>query len=371
MQIEFLLSAGLLLTVALIYSTICCPICAMFARRLDIVDHPGERKIHSEKIPYGGGAGIFTAFFATLLTAYLVLIFGESNMPEKLQEFIKAHNNGLFEFASIKKLLTVFAGGVLVFALGLYDDWRPLSAKVKLLLQILAATLVWCGGVQITFFFDSQIVSFFLTVSWLVLITNSFNLLDNMDGLSSGVAIIAAFFLFLINMLTAHWFVAAFLAVFIGAEFGFWRSNFLTSHKSKKIFMGDGGSLFTGFMLAVAAAAGTYYDYSGSIHAALMPVIVLGVALFDTASVIVIRAVSGKPIYVGDTNHLSHRLHRMGFSRKKSVLIIYMLGIILGLNSLLLLYVSNIGAMIVFGISLLIVALMAVLMKAKRVDKNL
>lgn len=336
------------------------PLCARFALRLRMVDNPGERKIHVRITPYGGGLAIWFSLFLCLTGCYLALAFFRDWLPAGVATLVNSNLPGLRDPIVLRKLAGIGGGSLLIFGLGLVDDLRPLPAKFKLFVQILAALVLWYCGLRITAFIDSAAVSLLLTVGWVVLITNAFNLLDNMDGLSAGVALLAGLHLLLISALTGHLFIAAFLAIFCGCCGGFLRHNFAPA----KLFMGDAGSLLLGFLLASASVAGTFCDNLSPAHAILIPILVLGVPLFDTASVIVIRLRSGKSIFVGDTNHLSHRLTRLGFSRRSAVLVIYLLCFIFGQCALLLPYLHTLSALAVFIIALAITLLMALLMAA-------
>lgn len=350
---------------SLLLSLLLTPLCAKLAHKLRIVDKPGERKTHERVTPYGGGLAIWLSIFLTLLAGYTVIALRTRILPEYLSPLINVNFNGLTDPIIFHKLLGIFAGSSIIFCLGLVDDVRPLPAKFKLTLQILAAAVVWYSGIRITLFIDSTIISFLLTTGWIVLISNSFNLLDNMDGLSSGVALLAGASLLFISTVTGHIFIAVFLAVFCGSIGGFLRYNFPPA----RLFMGDAGSLFTGFMLATICVAATFCNNISQAHTALIPILALGVPLFDTASVIYIRLRNRTSIFVGDTNHLSHRLVRMGFSRRNAVLIIYLLGFIFGLCAVLLRELDQVAALICFTIALAISALMTLLMSANLKEK--
>lgn len=335
------------------------PLCARLARRWGLVDHPGERKIHATAVPYGGGIAILMAVGVTVAIAYLTLALGFDALPAAWREFIRPHLSGLTEAATIRKLAGMLGGAAGVFVLGLVDDFRPLPPRLKLLAQVLAASAAWLGGVRVLPLFDSQLLSYFLTVGWVVVVTNAFNLLDNMDGLSAGVALAACGALFGV-MSGEYYFTAAMISVFAGALAGFLPRNF--ARPEKKMFMGDAGALFAGFVLATLTIAGNYYADRGPTHALLMPVILLGVPLFDTVSVIVIRLRLGRPVMVGDTNHLSHRLTRRGFTRHQAVGIIWLLSVICGLLAQLLAQLDTTRAIITFAAALSVVLLMAALM---------
>lgn len=337
------------------------PFWARWARRFNLIDQPGERKIHQQATPYGGGLAILFGILLTIIVAYLMLIYAPEFLPMAWRNFIFPHLAGLAEFSTRQKLGGLLAGALLIFIMGLFDDRYNLSARIKLLVQISAALLAYFSGVKIGVF-AAWWLNLPLTILWIVLITNAFNLLDNMDGLSAGVAAIAGIFLLTI-MSEQYYFTAALISVFVGAVVGFLPRNFAAGEH--KIFMGDAGALLIGYLLAGLTIAGNYYVDRGLSHTLLMPVILLSVPLFDTFSVIIIRLRAGKSMMVGDNNHLSHRLVKRGFSQLQAVQIIFLLSAIFGLLAQLLGQLNTAGALIVFGSVLCIIMLMTVLMREK------
>lgn len=217
---------------------------------------------------------------------------------------------GLLAEKTIWRLAAMLAGGGAIFLLGLIDDHYGCGAYSKLTVQVLMAVLLWYSGTRITLFIGHWTVSLMLTVFWMVLITNAMNLLDNMDGLSSGVGAIAAAIFLVVAVQAGQIFVASLMAVLIGSLLGFLWFNF----NPASIFMGDAGSLFLGYMLGAISISSTYYQESESGLAVVIPLVVLAIPLFDTASVMLIRWRTGKPFMQGDKNHFSHRLVRLGMT---------------------------------------------------------
>lgn len=361
MNYLFLAGFASLAILSFALSAILTPLCARLASKLGMVDNPGQRKIHTKAKPYGGGLSIALSMTAAgAITLLFILPQFESIRAIAPDCLTKALPSGVGP-DGYSRIAGVAIGAAIIFLTGLIDDLRPLPAKTKLIMQIIAAAITWYCGIRITLFIDSQIFSFIITVGWLVVLTNSFNLLDNMDGLSSGVALLCGLHLMLLTAYSGHFFQPAFLSIFCGALAGFLLYNFSPA----KLFLGDAGSLLIGYILATLAAAGTYaQDYTHA-HAVLVPLLIMGVPIFDTLSVIIIRIRAGKPIYHGDTNHLSHRLCQMGFSKRQSVLLIYLLAMIFGQCSFLIRNLSSGDASAVFIICLMIVTLMASLMTAK------
>lgn len=359
---EPLLWASLLLCGgSLVLSLLLTPLARRLATRAQLVDQPGTRKIHRQTKPYGGGVAIYVTIALVLLGAYGVLAFGMGHVPEAWRDALVPHLPGILDPVTQRKLFAICAGATLVFLMGVVDDYRGVPPKMKLAIQILAGCLLVWGGVRITLFLESGWIGAGLTVAWVVLLTNGFNLLDNMDGLSAGVASVAAGLFFLIAVQAGQVFIASFLAVLLGAMLGFLWYNFSPA----SLFMGDAGSYLIGFLLSSLTVATTYYREQGVAFQVVMPVLILGVPLFDTCSVIVIRLRAGVSIFKGDTNHLSHRLVRVGFSRRGAVLTMYLLGLLLGGLAVLLRDLEDqTGVLLVLGLAFGIVVLMALLMQA-------
>jgi len=220
---------------------------------------------------------------------------------------------------------------LLMVLIGLYDDLHDMHAKSKLFLQIVVGAILFFSGIRVSLFVDSQIVSFIFTVGWVVFVTNAFNLLDNIDGLSAGVALIASMFLLLMCMKGGQFLVCVLLLIFMGAVAGFLSYNFSPA----RIFMGDCGSLFVGYMLSVLTIVSTYHRTSGvSLVPFAAPLLILSVPFYDVFSVIYIRIVTKKSIFLGDKNHFSHRLLKGGMTVRQAVLFIYLIAFCLGIAAL-------------------------------------
>jgi UDP-GlcNAc:undecaprenyl-phosphate GlcNAc-1-phosphate transferase len=229
------------------------------------------------------------------------------------------------------KLFAVLAGSMIAFGVGLADDALrgrfPVWAKVAG--QLVAAIALVSAGVR-TSFLPFEWMNVAVTLVWIVGITNAFNLLDNMDGLAAGVALVASG-VFLINAWSlGEFFICLVLVAFMGSLLGFLFFNY----NPASVFLGDCGSLFIGYVLGSLTLLERYVSHASStLFPVLMPVLVLAVPLLDTATVIVIRIREGRPIYVGDRCHLSHRLVALGFSPRAAVLFIYLATFCLGLGA--------------------------------------
>jgi UDP-GlcNAc:undecaprenyl-phosphate GlcNAc-1-phosphate transferase len=263
--------------------------------------------------------------------------------------------------------LVILAGGLVLHLLGLYDDVRPLSAAVKL--AVMLAVGVWValvGHVRMAEF-AGETVSVITTAVWIVLITNAFNFLDNMDGLSAGVACICMALLVACGLLAGQVLVPALGCVFLGAVVGFLVYNFPPA----RVFMGDAGSLLIGYMLAVLSIMTTYYE-SGQDRppfALAMPVIILAVPLYDFVTVVMIRIREGRSPLQGDQRHFSHRLVEHGFSRRLAVLTIYLATLATGLGATLLPQAGLRETVTIAAVVVLVLAMVAILESPVRQNK--
>jgi UDP-GlcNAc:undecaprenyl-phosphate GlcNAc-1-phosphate transferase len=249
---------------------------------------------------------------------------------------------------------------------GLIDDRKALGPYSKLLVQFAAAAVVVIGfDLRAVTFLDSRtalgpVPSCVLSILWIAGITNAFNFLDNMDGLSAGVAAVCASAFLVTTLLIGQWFVAGMLAMLLGALLGFLCFNFPPA----TIFMGDSGSLVVGFTLGVLTILTTYLDtgkHSGGWYALLTPLIILAVPLYDLLVVSAIRIRRGKSPFVGDTNHFSHRLVARGMSRRTAVLCIYLVTAATAVAAIILPRVDALGAILIYLQTLLILGVVMLL----------
>jgi UDP-GlcNAc:undecaprenyl-phosphate GlcNAc-1-phosphate transferase len=286
----------LILLVALTFSIVGTPLARRAALRVGVVAMPRSRDIHIAPVPLLGGAAIYAAFVIALL------LFGD--------------------LAYIRELVGILLGATLISLFGLVDDRWGLAAPVKMGGQILAGVILLLGGTQIQLFAQPWL-NWALTLLWVVGITNALNFLDNMDGLSGGIATIAAaFFLLLAAMNVPRQFlVGSMAAALIGACIGFLRYNL----NPATIFMGDTGSLFIGFILAALAIKLRFLS-NEPIVTWMVPVAVLLVPIFDTTLVFVSRLRRRvNPFTTAGKDHLSHRLAALGMTKREAVLTCYLL----------------------------------------------
>jgi UDP-GlcNAc:undecaprenyl-phosphate GlcNAc-1-phosphate transferase len=344
------------MAVALAATLVATPIVRDLSVRASLVDRPGGRKVHVKAVPRLGGIGIFVGFAAALgvevaggLTGWWPAAVSASDLP----------------------LVGALAGCAAIFAVGLVDDIRGLTPGVKFAGQLLAAAMPIAAGLRMEFvgnpfgggLFQLGLLSYPLTAVWIVAFANVFNLIDGLDGLAAGVAGIAgvSFLLLAIDMNMA---VAAVLAAaLIGACAGFLRYNF----NPASIIMGDSGALFIGFALGCMSLLGVMK--SAAAITLVAPLLIIGVPVFDTASAIVRRWRSGRPIHEADNGHIHHRLLHRGFSQRQTVLIIYAWSAALALGGYSMRHVPAVVRIVVFlvlaGMSALMASWLGLFQKAR------
>jgi UDP-GlcNAc:undecaprenyl-phosphate GlcNAc-1-phosphate transferase len=327
-----------LLAVALVLSTSLTLIIRRVAPRHDFLDHPDEpldtarglepverRKTHARPIPYGGGIAIFLAVAVPLVCAAAVVLYSHAYgrpgwLPEAIYEPAQVYLSGAV--AKLPTLAVVLAGGFVICLLGLIDDRKRLGPLPKLAVQFLVASVLAAAGIRVTLFLHSELMGAAITVLWIVVITNAFNFLDNMDGLSAGVALIIACVFLVVAVEDGQLFIAAALIPFVGALAGFLPFNYAPA----SIFMGDAGSLFIGYFLAVLSVLFTFYSgQTVSFRPFVLPLIIFAVPIYDAVSVTIIRLRESRSPLVGDRRHLSHRLVELGLTERLAVAAIHLL----------------------------------------------
>lgn len=319
------------------------------AHRWGLVDRPGHRKVHTTPTPLGGGLAVFAGILLPLACGGLLLLLAPDRI--RLPELAALHAPGIV--SQLPKLWFLLGGGLVLVVLGLIDDRRGLDWRIRLLVQsAVAAALVWRweGWRLSLYLIDHPWVTMPISVLWIVGLINSFNMLDNMDGLSAGVAAIAAAMLALVLLTTPEpitrqpqLFVAGFLVVVVGSLMGFLWHN----RPPARLFMGDAGSYLVGYCLATACSMATFTGGNLPPHTILAPLCILAVPLYDTATVVIIRLRAGRSPFEGDKNHFSHRLVELGMTKGQAVLTIYLVTATCGLGGLVLHQVDAVGAIIV------------------------
>ncbi|MCY7502065.1 glycosyltransferase family 4 protein [Bacillus pumilus] len=287
------------------------PIVKKFAIKIGAVDQPNKRKVHDKVMPRMGGLAIFIGVAAGALAGGLFL-----------------HN----------KITAISVGAVLIVILGIFDDKYNLSAKFKFLVQVLVACLIVSTGLKMDFFsvpfltdrIELGWMAYPLTVLWIVGITNAINLIDGLDGLAAGISVIGLSTIAVMAFSADKILILSLSLVVIGSTIGFLFYNF---HPAK-IFMGDTGSLFLGYMISVLSLLGLYK--SVTLFSVVVPVIILGVPIFDTTFAIIRRILNKQPISSPDKSHIHHRLMAFGLSHRMAVIVIYMIGLVFSLSAILL-----------------------------------
>lgn len=289
----------------------------------DLPDH--RRKIHTEPIPRLGGVAIFLAFITGLGLLLLRTNF--------VTEFFKVH------LSDVKYMLIP---GTFVFLAGLYDDLWGLSAKVKFLLQILGAVFLYAYGFQIAQIsnpfgrpIEFGVLALPITVLWVVGITNAFNLIDGMDGLAAGIAFFVSLSVFVVSILQEHTLISIFSVLIAGATLGFLRYNF----NPARVFMGDSGSYFLGFLLSAITIQGS--QKSSTMVSIAVPILLLGIPIIETLLTITRRFLDGKPLFGADREHMHHKLLKIVRSQRFAVLILYGATGLFGLTSFLVVISSD------------------------------
>ncbi len=293
------------------------PFVRILAHKIGAIDVPDARRVHDHPIPRMGGLAIFYGFLISLLC------FARVDM----------------------QLKGIIIGALVIVAVGIVDDVKQLGAKIKFAAQLVVALVVVAHGVVIeyisvpSFVNETGILSlgYFavpITLLWIVGVTNAVNLIDGLDGLAVGVSSIATFSLFFIAILAGEMQVALITAALAGGCLGFLPYNF----NPAKIFMGDTGSTFLGYILSIVCIQGLFKGYV--VISFIIPFLILGLPIFDTAFAIVRRVWNKKPIMAPDRGHLHHKLMDMGFSQKQTVAILYVITSILALSAVVVLEVG-------------------------------
>jgi UDP-GlcNAc:undecaprenyl-phosphate GlcNAc-1-phosphate transferase len=337
---------GAMLLAAFVISALAGPLMMRLAVKIGMVDRPGAHKAHAAATPLLGGSAIFAALAIPAVGALVILSVLSAAGRDVLPPELAIHLPGAMERLPMAVGLLILAG--VLHAMGLIDDRRALGPWPKLGLQV-AVALVTVIVLDIrAMHFAGRPVSIAVSTLWIVAITNALNFLDNMDGLSAGVAAICAGALLLAASQMGQLFVAGWLALLLGALLGFLPYNFPPA----RMFMGDAGSLVIGYMLATGSLLTTYTSPTGQTHflyGVFAPLVLLAVPLYDTASVMFLRLRAGQNPMVGDRRHFSHRLLKRGMTTRRAVLTIWLCTLTTATGALLLVHVAGPrGAVLVF-----------------------
>jgi len=316
----------LALVVALVVSFLMTPVVKTFAYKVGAIDVPKDsRRMHKVPIPRLGGLAIFIGFMVSILLFVPIT-------PE---------------------MKSILLGAVIIVVLGVVDDILALPAMLKFVVQIAAALIPALGGVRILAFSNPNIFSSNLywvlgnlsipfTVIWIVAITNSVNLIDGLDGLANGVSAISATTMLVIALLTSEIQVAVVMAALVGACVGFMPYNL----NPAKMFMGDTGATFLGYILATMSIQGLFKYYA--VISFVVPFLILGLPIFDTSFAFIRRIAHGQSPMHADRGHIHHRLIDMGLNQKQAVATLYVISAILGLSAVVLTTGGEQRAMLLF-----------------------
>ena len=328
------------------------PLIRELACKMGAVDQPSSRKIHQSATPLLGGVAVYCAFLIALL----------ANAPGMVDPLIVTEG-----------MQGVLIGGTLLFLVGIWDDVREVPASWKLLVQIAASGIVIWSGKLLTFFphgVAGDMLNTFLTVLWIVGITNAFNFFDGMDGLATGLAIILAFFMGVVAFQTNQPVLGWVAVALVGACLGFLPYNFKPGAPAT-IFLGDAGSTFLGFTLACLAVKGNWAD-GKPIVSVSTPILIFGILIYDMVYMTVERIYTGKVgtlkqylEYVGK-DHMHHRLERVLGSRTDAVLMIFLLSITLGLAGVVLRSARAVDALFLLLQATIIVVVVSILERRGR-----
>jgi UDP-GlcNAc:undecaprenyl-phosphate GlcNAc-1-phosphate transferase len=297
------------------------PLWRKWCLRANLVDDPGRRKIHDVPVPLAGGFAVLTGILLPLAAGALALRLG---LNVAAQTFPIAH--GLERRAL--ELAVIAGGAIAITVLGWLDDKHELKPLPKFAGQLFVAVLVAIACKRITLFVPSAAFSYAITILWVLMVINAFNFMDNMNGLCAGLGAIGALLFAIIAAAHGEYLVAIVGFLMCGALLGFLPWNF----PNARAFLGDAGSHLVGYLLAVMAILPHFYTKQNP-HplAVLSPLLVLAVPLADLAWVVVLRTRNRKPFWIGDTNHLSHRLVRAGMTPMDAVLSIWLIAVMIGI----------------------------------------
>jgi len=341
----------------------CTALVAHIAPMIGLVDAPTERKAHDAPVPLGGGIAIFAGVIITVAVAVIgaTLVAG---LPKPAWMSRVLHDHLPNVMRSWRELALLLGAGAVLFVMGLVDDVRNLRPRVKLAIQLVVAIAVVAGGIRASLYMPYAWVAAIITVVWLVGITNAFNFLDNVDGLSAGVALIVSVIFFITAIITGQIFIASILAVLAGAVAGFLIFNFPPA----SIFMGDAGAYFVGFLLAALAVSFTYRFPDGpqawdrqSLLPIILPLLIFAVPIYDAASVIIIRLREGRHPFQADRKHFSHRLVGLGMTPREAVITIYVICFALGIASTQLYKLNKVGCVVMLVQAAAVIFVLAVL----------
>lgn len=298
------------------------PVIRKAAFRLNYLDHPKDNKVHAHPTALLGGVAIFLAFIIAVSTKMNLMASGQ--------------------------VRAMMAGCSLLLVIGLIDDKFGMMPELKLLGQLLAALIAAKAGIRVEFM-PNYYLNVIFTYVWIIGITNAFNLLDNMNGLSAGIASIASVFLGIVSYMNGQPMICALSFALAGATLGFLKHNF----PKASIFMGDVGSLIIGYILATLSVLISWKTKTWT-ASLMIPLLILGYPIFDTTLVTIMRILEGRSVFEGGKDHSSHRLALLGFKKYGAVLVIYFFCLFLGLMGVAVTKVNTVMAVIFGGFAFIV-----------------
>jgi UDP-GlcNAc:undecaprenyl-phosphate GlcNAc-1-phosphate transferase len=324
---------GFSFLLAFVLSIYLTPVVRRAAISFGIVDKPdGKLKKHNEPVAYLGGISVFLALLLTTSISY---------------EFDQT-------------ALGIILGTTIIIILGLIDDFGVLSPLVKIGGQLVAVWLLIKADIRVQLTWIPEPLNWVITVLWVVGLTNAFNLLDIMDGLATGVAVISSIFLTAISFMNGNYLIAAFTVALAGSLIGFLRFNF----KPAKIYLGDTGSMAIGFVLA-ALTINEQYTVVNSRIGILAPVVIMGIPIFETAFLMIVRTLKGIPVLRGSPDHFAMRLRRLGWSIERIVITVYAAGVLLGVLGLAVVYAPSVVSVNIVILSALFALTLGIFLYSK------
>ncbi|MDR2156642.1 MAG: undecaprenyl/decaprenyl-phosphate alpha-N-acetylglucosaminyl 1-phosphate transferase [Clostridiales Family XIII bacterium] len=326
------------------------PAAIRLSAKIGAIDVPkDERRMHRKPIPRFGGMAIFLS--ATLVFVLIYLAF---------HTFIPAVEQ---EGEPVAKIPVIVLGGILIYIVGVVDDLKGLGAGVKFACQIFCAAAVFFLGIRIPAISllglnfsggtsGDLVAGFIVTVGWIVVITNTINLIDGLDGLAAGVAAIAALSIAYAAYIHGHYTVTLCMVALAGAAGGFLPFNFYPA----KIFMGDSGALFLGFMLATVSIISP--AKGATAVATLVPVFVLGIPIFDVFFAVLRRISNRRSIFSADKGHLHHQLAYIGMGQRRAVLMLYGISSVMGISAIVFSRKLYVESILLFGVALVFIVVL-------------
>ena len=333
--------------VALVVTNALTPTVRRIARRLGAIDYPGGRRINTEPTPRLGGVAIYVGFLAAALIAMVIT---------RSSDIVRTGPGMFIRVPTVvqtdRAILGIMVGATFLLAVGIYDDVRGMRPGIKFLAMVLAAAILIPFGLATQFVthpLTGQSIPVgpwgaLFTVVWVVAVVNVINLIDGVDGLAAGITAIAATTLLLTAFHKGDSVAISLGAALVGSAVGFLRHNF----NPARIFMGDSGSMFLGYVLGGLSVMGLYKSYTAI--SLLVPILALGVPIVDTAFAIFRRFRGGRPIYLPDREHLHHRLLDRGLTQRQTVFLLYLVSAALGLGALALAGVNRTASIVTLGV---------------------